>query len=652
MRSPRHKLRTRFIESKLTISLKHVAFVLLWLGGFLYAEPLTLPLEQRPEWLQRQGIVMAGSWEPLLFRVRRDGSQGYTPTAQQRQQYLREHSPEMIARLKELGVNFVMMHCYKGAGLAAERESMADAVRFARLCHDAGLHVGVYNYSGAFLWELLFEELSQARDWVLLDGNGNPRTYGGAAYRYYWNRNHRGARAYYRRIVEFAANDIKADLLHFDNYSVGPGSDANSVRRFRLYLADTFAPEQLERMEAGDLDAVQPPMSEPTDSLLRRAWLDFCCQSLAESYHDMSRYARTLRRDILIECNPGGPGPYIRPPIDHGLLLQGGEAFWDESRPSGYHNGRLRTRVRTYKVARGMDNIAFAYTTTPLEMAESMAFNRDCLGCVCWFEYGEIVVKPGSKDPVSADLAPFIRFFHTHRDLFRRAEVVADVAVLRSFPSQVFADANDAMLTYQVEQALIDNRTCFQVIYDQQLGDLRRYGVLVLAGCVALSDQHIKQIERYVKSGGRLCIVGPVATHDEWMVPRGKPALAQLPSRRAVRIAKDADVLDAIHELCEGDLTLSVRAGDGLLCELTKQTGRYLVHLVNYRPNNPATDIVIRLQVPAGHRVKMVALTSPERKEDLKLSFVQQEGTVKFNVPKVGVYEIAAVTLSSLSQGI
>jgi hypothetical protein len=117
------------------------------------AQPLTLPLNQRPEGLRRDGIVMAGSWEPLSFRVRRDGSSGFTPTEEQRAAYLREHSPEMIARLKDLGVNFVMMHCYKGAGLLAGRESMSDAVRFAKLCHDAGLHVGVYNYSGAFLWE-------------------------------------------------------------------------------------------------------------------------------------------------------------------------------------------------------------------------------------------------------------------------------------------------------------------------------------------------------------------------------------------------------------------------------------------------------------------------------------------------------------------
>ena len=119
---------------------------------------------------------MAGSWEALPFRVRRDGSPGYTPTAEQAAAWEREHSPEMIQRLKDLGVTFVMMHCYKGGGLETERESMAAAVEFSKRCHEAGLHVGAYTYSGAFIWETLFQEIPAAKDWILLDENGKPRT--------------------------------------------------------------------------------------------------------------------------------------------------------------------------------------------------------------------------------------------------------------------------------------------------------------------------------------------------------------------------------------------------------------------------------------------------------------------------------------------
>ena len=67
-----------------------------------------------------------------------------------------------------------------------------------------------------------------------------------------------------------------------------------------------------------------------------------------------------------------------------------------------------------------MNNMAFAYTLTPLEMAESMAFNLDCLGCICWFEYGKIVAMPGRNEAVSPELQPYVRFFHKRRDLLAR----------------------------------------------------------------------------------------------------------------------------------------------------------------------------------------------------------------------------------------
>jgi hypothetical protein len=635
--------------------IRYVAVFCVCLASAGHAQTLTLPIQKRPEWLGRDGIVMAGSWEPLPFRVRRDGAAGYTPTAEQRKDYLREHSPEMVARLKALGVNFVMMHCYKGGGLEAERQSMADAVRFARLSHEAGLHVGVYNYSGAFIWELFFKEHPEAKDWVVRNADGSPKTYGRATYRYYWNRNHPDAQAFYRRLVRFAVEDIRADLLHFDNYVVGPGYDANSVARFRDYLRKTFSPQRLRESGIGDPGAAQPP-GGASPPLLRYAWSEFSCRSLADSYFAMGRYARPLRPDILLECNCGGVGSRIHPPVDHGRLLRGGEAFWDESGRSGYSHGTLRSHIRTFKVARAMHNVAFAYSTTPLEMAEAMAFNRDCLGAICWFEYGRITNRPGSKESVAEEIRPFVRFFHKRRDLLRGARVVADVAVLRSFPSEVFAGATTAQLPYKVEEALIRNRQSFQIIYDHQLADLGRYRVLVLAGCVALSDAQIGEIRRWAGGGGRVCVIGPLATHDEWMVPRAKPALDDLPEARTVRIAAGGDVLEAVRRSCQGKLSLSVepqpkpgepkpRRADGLCAELTEQPGRRMVHLVNYRSDGPIEDVAVRVRLPAGQEAKSVVLASPEHERDLPAPFRQEAGTVSFTVPKVNVYEIAVLNV-------
>ncbi|MBI5686801.1 MAG: hypothetical protein HZC54_17170 [Verrucomicrobia bacterium] len=605
---------------------------------------LTLPDAKRPEWLRRDGIVMAGSWEPLLFRVRRDGAPDYTPTAEQRAAYEREHSPAMVAKLKSLGVNFVMMHCFKGGGFEAERESMADAVKFAKLCRDAGMRVGVYSDSSTLMWDLFFKEVPQAKDWIVLDPGGQPITYGKAAYRYWRDRNHPDALAYFRKVMRFAVEEIKTDLIHLDNYIVGPGYDENSAARFRQYLRKTFPASLLKEHGIADPRAVRPPA--PTDtSLLARAWADFSFQSIVDAYFEMGRYARSLRPDILMECNPSGVTPTFRWPVDHGRLLRGGEAFWDEGRHPGFVKGTLATRIRTFKAARLMNNSAFVYVINPLEAAESMAFNLDCLGAICWFEYGEIAQKPGIQKPMSPALAPYVKFFHERRDLLRDAQVVADVAVLRSFPSIKFGPPETAKLTGEVEDLLIANRCAFQLVFDTQLDELSRWPALVMAGCVALSDAQVKAIRRYVARGGRLCVVGPLATHNEWMLPRKKPALDDLPPDRVVRVGEKGDWLDAIRRACGGQLSLSVTTDSpGLCAELTEQPNRRMVHLVNYRTDNPMKDTTVRVALPKGRAAKSVTLASPDRANDITLPFKEEAGFVTFAVPAVGVYEIAVVT--------
>lgn len=622
-----------------------VRVVCLWLllAGPVLAETLTLPREKRPEWLRRDGIVMAGSWEPLLFRVRRDGADGYTPTAEQLAAYRREHSAEMVAQLKDLGVNFVMMHCYKGGGLEAERESMADAVAFAKRCHDAGLRVGVYNYSGAFIWELFFKERPEAKDWVVRKPDGSPTPYGSANYRYYWNRNHPDAQEFYKGLVRFSVEEIKTDLVHFDNYAVGPGWDTYSVERFRKYLEETFSPEQLRKAGISDVRSATPP-KPPAADLLSYAWADFTSASLAGSYQAMGRFARSLRPDVLVECNPGPVRPAIVPPIDHGRLLQGGEAYWDESWAPTFTDGKLRSRIRTCKVGRCMNNMVFSYITTPLEAAESMAFNLDCLGAICWFEYAKITERPGVDKPMSTALAPYVRFFHDRRELLRDADVVADAAVLRSFPSQVFGGPKVAAVTAAVEDALILGRCPFQILHDHQLADLGRYRVLVLAGCPAMSDEQVKQVRRYVDDGGRLCVVGPLATHDQWMAPREKPALDDLPKDRVLRVEEGGDMVAAVGRAC-GGLSAVIEAPPGLCAEYTAQPNRRLVHLVNYRPDGPVRDVRVDVQLPPGRKVRCVTLASPERGEDRQVEPQSQAGRVSFQVPEASVYEIAVIEL-------
>ena len=78
---------------------------------------------------------------------------------------------------------------------------------------------------------------------------------------------------------------------------------------------------------------------------------------------------------------------------------------------------------------------------------------------------------------------------------------------------------------------------------------------------------------------------------------------------------------------------------------MTEQPSRRLVHLVNYRADDPVKNITISLRLPAERHVKAVTLASPEREHDIKLNFKEQAGVVTFSVPQVSIYEIAVVTL-------
>ena len=623
------------------------------------AETLTLPRDDRPEWLSEEGLVMAGSWESLPFRVRRDGSPAYTPTAEQTAAYQREHSPDMIRRLKALGVNFIMTHCYKGGGLELEREGMADAVKFAELCHKAGLHVGAYTYSGAFLWEPMFQETPEAKSWILLDEDGKPTPYGRSTYRYFWNRNHPDAVEFYKKIVQFAVNDIKVDLVHLDNYTRGPGYDANSIERFRECLAQTFKPAQLKLMGLERADQAMPPKKDHPNAFLQRAWQDFCCRSLADSYHEMGRYARSLRKDVLMEMNPGGLRARIHAPVDHGQLFEGGEATWNEGFIGGFQNGKLQTAIPTYKLARRMDNMVFRYVRNPMQMAEAMAFNLDCLGCLCWFEYGEISDYPGAHGkPLDPQTAPFVEFYRNRRELFKDTDVMADVAVLRSSPSQMFGPPEFANLTTRAVDELIANRACFQIICDQHLAELNRYRVLVLAGCGAMSKEQAANVQRFVEAGGRLCVAGPLATHDEWMLPHKNLPLADLPAERVIPVEDNGNLTQAVERALDQKPSLHISNDGnppgsdaveekllGVCAELTERGNQRFVHLVNYRDADPVKDITLQLRVPDNRRVKEVALASPGRKHDLKVAHVREGSFVTFVVPQLDIYEVAVVSL-------
>ncbi|QEG33927.1 hypothetical protein [Bythopirellula goksoeyrii] len=143
---------------------------ILLLGFFnsCLAEQFILNGNKRPDWLSSEGLVMAGSWEPLPFRVRRDASSGYFPTDEQKSFWELGQSLEMIQWLKALGVNSIIMHCCNGGELELEADLMTDTTLFAEQCHQEGIHADAYSFGGVMLPKSLLKENPGAKEVIML----------------------------------------------------------------------------------------------------------------------------------------------------------------------------------------------------------------------------------------------------------------------------------------------------------------------------------------------------------------------------------------------------------------------------------------------------------------------------------------------------
>jgi len=637
----------RILSSLVLLALCNVAFAV---PSDALPDALILPRDKRPAWVREQGIVMAGSWEPLYFRVRRDDPYNveHRITPEQIAAYRKEHSVETLQKLKEFGVNFVMAQCYKAFGIEIEKESMKEAATFADLCHKEGFRVGVYTYSGTLGWETFRDEVPGSIDWEILDSDGMPIPYTWqATYRHFFNRNNPDAQEYMKRIIKFAVSDVKADLIHLDNYEHGPGFDRTSMRLFREYLKRFWTPSEIG---VEDLDHAWPPGEPPPHNALGRAWMDYSCQALAASFHDMSKYAKSLRPDILMECNPGNFRERMVSPTDHSRLLRYGEACWDEGRAPSYAQGRLVTRLVTYKTAQTMDNMVFVYIRTPLQAAESLAYNTDCLGCICQYEDGN-VVGPGAGPtarPVSPDVMPYVRFFHEQRPYYRDADRVWDVGVLRSFVSQISAPDSNWQATHKMEDSCIAARIPWTLVFDYNLSDLSKLRAVSLVGAVALSNEQINDIRKYAGNGGGLILDDETGTCDEKMKKRSQSPFADLTGERMTRLKRSAspdETIEAMKRAVGGSFSLTVDAPPYLLSELTEQKSlkRRLVHLVNYNSDSAVHDAKVELQVPEDYKVEQVVLIRPESPERQPIEFSQDKGRVKFTVPQISVYGLLSV---------
>jgi hypothetical protein len=334
----------------------------------------------------------------------------------------------------------------------------------------------------------------------------------------------------------------------------------------------------------------------------------------------MSQFIRGLNPHCGVECNPGSVddlGGAIAG-NDFARLLPLGDAFWDESygadSPHAREPGIRSSRIRSMKVGRLYQNSVFAYTDTPLDAAESMAFNLNCLGCVAWFQWAEMVSLHENR-PILPELKPYIRFFNGHQDLYRNSQTVADVAVLRTFAEQHFGPRR----YYPIEQALIEGHAAWRIIFDEHLDALDPYPVVIAPDKEWLSASQELRLALFQSRGGQVIRTSAVANPDRLAASLRDKSLLQVDAPPSVAI-----------ELCQ-----------------QQSPRRVLVHLVNYAPASTIKDLPVRVRLKrAGPR--SARLVSPDRPSDLALPLTQEGEFWSCRLPELKTYAVLVLKGASL----
>jgi len=627
-----------------------------------------------PDWIKGP-IIIAGNWEPLIYRRRcnalgTDGADSYE----------REHSPELVERLAEEGVNLLVTHYFKGFGLEGEREDIEYAHKLIRLCHEKGIKVGGY-IGDTFIFETMLLEEPDARDWVQVREDGSLITYGSHTYRWKWCRNNPAFFKYMQRVLKLGIEN-GLDLIHFDNFLNKPEPFncrcIHCENAFRSFLRNKYSAEQLkERFGFSNIGAIKPPVfSEPLYTAygadivrdpLFQEWIDFKCRALADSYSALSEYCRSLNPELAIECNPTGiwgENAANMRCVDHSRLLPHGHFFWDESpNPYGLQpNGALPTSIRSMKMGEALGNRIFHYCfhgseeTSQIRMGESLAYNGGCLGMVSFLQ--------GDTIPAAAQCKPFVDFLYKHPELFVNTRSIAQVGVYRNFASLAYNAWEPHLQAILAEQILLQNHIPFDLLFE--LNELPP--VVLVPGMECLSAEELAILSNHAETRGTVIFIGKAGYFDEWRRKRpSAPAeklndqfklLPELELPDSAPKKDDRQVWDDFYKVVDGRFwvlpknaevlidaledaginRLSVDAPPTTFIEprMLAEDDKLIIHVVNYDTSKLGGKISINI---SGQKINEADVLSP-LKDGINCQLLSNSAGATISIDNDAIYSL------------
>lgn len=482
---------------------------------------------RHPEWFS-EGIMMVGNWEPLSFR-RRAGQARFD----EHDIYLREHDPKTIGRLKNLGINLIVTHFYKGFGAEAEAVEMERAARLVQEAHHHGMRVGAYLRFDAAVADTVERENSSAADWWQQDAGGGVRTYRGQDFRHLICPNHDTYVEYVEHLVCQAVEEIGFDLIHLDGFEWGTAEPCQCpicLERFQEFLQTQYPDLEgrEQRFGQSNLDKARVPREAELDRRvvtdpIRQEWIEFRVRRLEVVHQRVAAVIQRSGLDVALAVNtplPIDSNTARELGADVSRLATYNNAMWSETgyEPGVDEMGRVVTRMREFKYASALGNVCFAYAKGPTlaswrrSIAEILAFNGG---------HGGMVGSPLLDDePHAEELCHWLTFYRQYRELYADTEDAAEVGIVRDVCTMTLDSGRPYSAAWRMEQWCIEAGIPYRTLLKEDLGTVgRKMKLLILPNTIAMSKQTASLLTEYVSLGGGLVVVGDTSLRDPWYRP-------------------------------------------------------------------------------------------------------------------------------------
>lgn len=300
----------------------------------------------------------------------------------------------------------------------------------------------------------------------------------------------------------------------------------------------------------------------------------------------------------------------------------------------------------------------------------------------------------------------YIDFFKSRKKFYDKPASGATVALL--YPNRQFVRSFDEHFASfkGMIQILLQNRIPFDIIFPEQIEKrLSAYEVLVLSDYIAISDKEATLIRKFVKAGGALFASGKTSLYNERFEIRKDYALADIfgvsydqVCRKGIKNyginrygkgkaafmpeviervqfltpdtaerfkepqnicwplkikchlpAQHDQVASAIKNIPARPMPVEIIASQSVVCNLNRQKGTLLLHLLNYNINNCQQNIVVKINA-SRFEVSSIfanfAEDGPEGKPE-KISYELINGFYVFTLEQLEIYCCLEIRLKS-----